>query len=123
MDHLVREDTEEVAEGVGRPRVDREAGPVAEAVRLGVQAALGLVALEAPAALAGLEVLAAVALEVDPGTVTVLAEGEAKEVSLHQAVGRHHRAVTRVEVVEVQPVSGLKERIGAGPPTRPLWKS
>ena len=115
-----REDMEEVAEGMGSPQV---AGLAAEAVRSGVRVAPDLAALEALAALVDLKVLAAVALEAGLGRTMAPAEGEAKEVSLHQAAGRHHRAVTRVEEVEVQPVSGLKERIGVGPPTRLWWKS
>ena len=120
MGPLAREDMEEVAEGMGSPRV---AGLAAEAVRLGVRVAPGLAALEALAALVGLEVLAAVALEAGPGRTMAPAEGEAKEDSLHQAVGRHHRAVTRVEEVEVRLASGLKGRIGVGPPTRLWWRS
>ena len=111
---------EEVAEGMGSPQ---GAGLAAEAVRLGVRVGPDLAALEALAALVDLEVLAAVAPEAGPGRTTAPAGGEAKEVSLHQAVGRHHRAVTRVEEVEEQPVSGLKERIGVGPPTLRCWKS
>ena len=119
MGPLAREDMEEVAEGMGSPQV---AGLAAEAVRLGVRVVPGLAALEALAALVGLEVLVAVALEAGPGTTMEPAEAEAREDSLHQAVGRHHREVTRVEEVEVRLASGQKGRIGVGPPTRRCWK-
>ena len=119
---LVLEDMEEVAEEVVSPRVVRVAGLAAGAVRPVVRVASGLVALVAPAALVSLEVRAATALEAEPGTISCLAEGEAEEISLHQAVGRHHREVTRVEEVEVRLASGQKGRIGVGPPTRRCWK-
>ena len=111
---LAQVGTEEVAEGTGSPRV---AGLAAEADRLGVRGVPDLAAVEAPAALVGLEVLVAVALEAGPGTTMEPAEAEAREDSLHQAVGRHHREVTRVEEVEVRLASGQKGRIGVGPPT------
>ena len=114
-----REDIEEVAEGMGSPQV---AGLAAAAVRSGVRVGPDLAALEALAALVDLEVLAAVALEAGRGRTMAPAEGEAKEVSLHQAAGRHHRAVTRAEEVEGQPASGQKGRIGVGPTPR-CWKS
>ena len=112
---------EEADEEMGSPQV---AGLAAVAVRLGApEVVLDPVALEAPAALVDLEVQVAAALEVGPGATTALAEDEAKEDSLHLAVGRHHRAVTRAEEVEDQPASGQKGRIGVGPPTPRCWKS
>ena len=82
-----------------------------------------LVAQVAPVALADLEVQVAVAPAVGLGATTALAEDEVKEDSLHLAVGRHPRAVTRAEEVEDQPASGQKGRIGVGPPTPRCWKS